>query len=126
MKTFRQIGMTTMKPWPHKTNMTWTDISEMIIKMRASKKLFNHMSQKKMLDKKFVDTKRVSHQPAFPGSRRCRRRGKRSSRRTSSRRRTGPMPQDLPQDPCRRTTACPREPPLTRRVRAGLGERKTL
>ena len=111
MKTFRQVGMMTMK----------TEISKMRIDMRTDKLLFNHMSQKKMLDKKFADTKRVSHHPAFPGSWRCHR----SKTRRSRRRRTGPMPQDLPLDPYRVTTACPREPPLTRRVRAGLGGRKT-
>jgi hypothetical protein len=102
--------------------MRKTVISKMRIDMRTCELLFNHMSQKKMLDNKFVDTKRVSHLPAFPGSRRCHRKETRRSRR----RRTGPMPQDTPLDPCRGTTACPSEPPLTWRVRAGLGGRKTL
>ena len=44
---------------------------------------------------------------------------KRRNRRTSSRWRRG-------LNPCRRTTPCPREPPLTREIRAGLRERKTL
>ena len=56
IKTFRQVGMTTVEPCPHRTSMTWTEISEMMINMRTLKELFNHMSQKKMLDKKFVDT----------------------------------------------------------------------
>ena len=65
---------------------------------------------------------RVSNLPALPGSRRCHREETRRSRR----RRTGPLPQDTPQDPCHMTTACPRQSPLTRGVKAGLKDRKTL
>ena len=108
MKTFRQVEMRKMR--------------KLRIDMRTCELLINHMSQKKMLDKKFVDTKRVSHLPAFPRSRRCHRNEMRGSRM----RRTGPMPQDTPLDLCRGTTACHREPPLTRGVKAGLKDRKTL
>ena len=104
MKTFRQVGMRKMR--------------KLRIDMRTCELLFNHMFQKKMLDKMFVDTKRVSHLPAFPEPRR----GHRKETRRSRRRRTSPMPQD----PCHRTTACPRQSPLTRRVKAGLAERKSL
>ena len=40
------------------------------IDMRTCKKLFNHMLQKKMTDKKFTDTHRVANLPSLPGDRR--------------------------------------------------------
>ena len=48
MKTFRQIGMRKMR------------MSR--IYMRTCKLLFNHLFQKQMLDKMFMDTKRVSQE----------------------------------------------------------------
>ena len=64
MKTFRQVGMMTVK----------TKISKMRIDMRTCKELFNHMFKKKMTDKKFADTHRMSNLPTFPGARSWRRR----------------------------------------------------
>ena len=121
MKTFRQVGMKTVKTYPHRTSMTWTEITKMMINMRTFKELLNHMSKKKMVNKKFADAHRVSNHPTFPGARRWRRRrtGARRSRRrrmTSSRWRRG-------LSPCRRRTPpCHREPSLTRGVRGGLKE----
>ena len=57
---FRQVGMMTEK----------TKISQMRINMKTCKKLFNHMLQKKMTDKKFADTHRVPNLPSLPGDRR--------------------------------------------------------
>ena len=59
----------------------------MRIDMRTCKELFNHMFKKKMTDKKFADTHKVSIIPTFPAARKWRRRrtGMRRRRRTSSR-----------------------------------------
>ena len=89
----------------------------LLLPKRNCKELFNHMVKKKMTDKKFTDTHRVSNLPTLPGARRWRRRrtGTRRRRRTSLRWSRGLTPRHG------RTTPCHREPFLT-----GLKERKTL
>ena len=68
MKIYRQVGMKTVKTYTHRTSMTWTPITKMMINMRNFKELLNHMSKKKMMNKKFADAHRVSKHPPLPRS----------------------------------------------------------
>ena len=74
MKKYRQVGMKTVKTYTHRTSMAWTPIIKMMINVRTFKELLNHMSKKKMMNKKFTDAHRVSKHPPFQGARRRRRR----------------------------------------------------
>ena len=55
--------MKTVKTYTPRMSMTWTQITKMMINMRTFKELLNHMSKKKMMNKKFADAHRVSKHP---------------------------------------------------------------
>ena len=132
MKKYRQVGMKTMKTYTHRTSMAWTQIIKMMINKRNFKVLLNYVFQKKMMNKTFADTYRVSKHPHFPSlhpgtcssdrgrARRSRRRRRtrrsRKGRIASSQWRMGPSFSPFRTPPCHRGTS------LTQEIRADQGE----
>ena len=116
IKKYRQVGMKTRKTYKHRTSMAWTQIIKMMINQRNYKRLFSYVSQKKMMNKTFADTYRVSRHPNYPSLHPGTCSSDRGRARRSRRRRIGLNFSPL------RTPLCHRETSLTQEIRANLRE----
>ena len=82
VKNYKKDSMAQQSMFQMETSYTTLFL---LLPKKNCKELFNHMFEKKMTDKQFVDTQRVSRIPTFRHRRwRRRRTGTRRRRRTSS------------------------------------------